>query len=447
MSFEEKQVEVIIIGAGLSGLMAALTLNKSGKSFALLEAQSRVGGRLLSTSYKGTIIDLGAQSISPYQKRINQLLAEYGLTTNPTHKTGTILYALRGKKRRGRGKVPPFSVISKLDLIHMESKLKKLLTKVNRINPWETPKAVDLDGLSMENWLKKVMFSKFGQDFYRHITEEGVCTDLSDVSLLDVLWEIKSTGTYQRFTTAEDAWITAGAQSLANRMAEDLETALVLNAPVDCIQWTQSNVRVFTEKSIWLGKKVIIAIPPVLTNKILFEPPLPPNRVALCQSVCQGSVIKCVIVYDLPFWRDRGESGISYYDKGPVKATMDSSSPDQREGVLTAFVTGSDAERLGKFSLEERQKEVLRCLSDLFGKEIMKPVAYFEKDWTEDQWARGGYAGHFKPGVLTQFGEALSKPIGPIHWAGSETSSEWRLYMEGALEAGERAALEVMNDL
>lgn len=447
MSFEEKQVEVIIIGAGLSGLMAALTLKKCGKHFVLLEAQSRVGGRLLSTSYKGTIIDLGAQTISPYQKRINQLLAEYGLTINHTHKSGTILYAIRGKKKRGMGKVPPFSVISKLDLIHMEYKLKKLLTKVNTINPWETLNLRDLDSLSMEKWLKKVMFSKFGQDFYRHITEEGVCTDLNNVSLLDVLWEIKSTGTYQHFSTTEDAWITAGAQSLANRMAEDLETALVLNAPVASIHWSQSNVRVFTDKGIWRGKKVIIAIPPILTNKILYEPPLPKSRVVLCNSVCQGSVIKCVIVYDQPFWRDRGESGICYYDTGPVKATMDSSSPGQREGVLTAFVTGNDSEQLSKLSFDDRKKAVLRCLSDLFGKEIMKPVAYFEKDWTEDPWARGGYAGHFKPGALTQFGEALSKPIGPIHWAGSETASEWRLYMEGALEAGERAALEVISDL
>jgi monoamine oxidase len=447
MSLNDKQIDVIIIGAGLSGLMAALTLKKNGKGFVVLEAQARVGGRVLSTSYNGSIIDLGAQSISPQQKRIQKLLKDYGLSTTLTHKKGTTLYALRGKKKIGKGQTPPFTILSLLDLYALKCKLRVLLKKVDAAKPWESDDAKNLDTLTLEQWLENEMFSQFGRTFYRVISEEGICSDLSEVSLLDVLWEMKSTGSLNNFSTAEDSWISDGAQTLAKYMAEDLADAIKLNESVKYIQWNSPLVRVVTNNREWLCKKVIIAIPPAFTNQIKYEPSLPAERDLLCKSICQGFVIKCVIVYRTPFWRNRGESGITYYDKGPVMATMDSSTIGQKEGVLTAVVTGNDAQRLGELKEEFRKEEVLTCLSYLFGKEALKPVAYFEKDWSADPWARGGYAGHFAPGVLTQFGDALIRPIGPIHWAGSETAFEWRLYMEGALEAGERAALEVITKI
>jgi monoamine oxidase len=447
MSLDEKQTDVIIVGAGFSGLMAAQTLKKNGKEFVVLEAQPRVGGRVLSTSYEGSVIDIGAQSVSPQQKRIQNLINHYGLSTTLTHKEGTILFALEGKKKKGKGQVPPFSVLSILDVFALHRKLKKLLSKINASKPWESINAKIYDEMTIEQWLEKAMFSKHGKTFYHVISEEGVCSDLREVSFLDLLWEMKSSGSFEHFSTAEDSWISNGAQSLAKSMAADLNEAIKLNEIVRYIHWNSSSVRVVTNNGEWYGKKVIIAIPPVLTNQIKYEPALPVSRDKLCKSVCQGFVIKCVLVYLTPFWRNRGESGITYYDKGPVKATMDSSTPGQKHGVLTAFITGADARRLGEKSQNDRKEEVLKCLSYLFGLEAIKPIAYYEKDWSADPWAKGGYAGHFAPGVLTQFGESLASPIGPIYWAGTETANEWRLYMEGALEAGERAALEVIDAL
>jgi monoamine oxidase len=441
------QTDVIIIGAGLSGLAAARTLKKNGKTVTVLEAQSRVGGRILSTSIKGSIFDLGAQWISPHQHRIQTLIKEFGLTTTSTYKEGASLYALLGKKKRGLGKKLPFSRLSLLDIASIEHAVKKLLENIEPTKPWESPLGQKLDSLTLETWLKKKMFSRYGKAFYRQVYEEGLCGKLSEVSVLDLIWNIKSTGSFDQYLSAEDEWITNGAQEIPNRIAEELGDTVLLDSKVLRIDWDDTEVKVYTEQGVWFSKKVILAIPPTLTNRIVYHPPLPSSRDQLCQRVWQGSVIKCVMVYETPFWRIRGESGIAFHDDGPVKATIDSSNPSRTEGILIAFVTGEEARRLGELSKEERKMEVLNCISYLFGHEGLNPKGYFDKDWSADPWARGGYAGHFPPGVLSQFGQALTKPIGPIHWAGSETATEWRLYMEGALEAGERAALEVIRKL
>lgn len=442
-----KQTDVIIIGAGLSGLAAARTLKKNGKTVTVLEAQSRVGGRILSTSIKGSIFDLGAQWVSPHQHRIQTLIKEFGLSTTSTYKEGTTLFALLGKKKQGLGNKPPFSRLSLLDITSFENAVKKMLENIERLKPWESPLGQKLDSLTLETWLEKKMFSKYGKAFYRQVYEEGLCGKLSEASVLDLIWNIKTTGSFHQNLSAENEWITNGAQEIPNRIAEELGDTVQLDHKVLRIDWGDTEVKVYTEQGVWFSKKVILAIPPTLTNRIVYHPPLPSSRDQLCQRVWQGSVIKCVMVYETPFWRIRGESGIAFHDYGPVKATIDSSNPSRTEGILIAFITGEEARRLGELSIDDRKIEVLNCISYLFGHEGLNPKGYFDKDWSADPWARGGYAGHFPPGVLSQFGEALTKPIGPIHWAGSETATEWRLYMEGAIEAGERAALEVIRKL
>jgi monoamine oxidase len=67
--------------------------------------------------------------------------------------------------------------------------------------------------------------------------------------------------------------------------------------------------------------------------------------------------------------------------------------------------------------------------------------------WAEEEYIRGGYAGYMPPGVWTAYGAALREPIGPLHWAGTETATVWNGYMDGALQSGERAAVEVAADL
>jgi monoamine oxidase len=114
---------------------------------------------------------------------------------------------------------------------------------------------------------------------------------------------------------------------------------------------------------------------------------------------------------------------------------------------MLGFLEGHDARVQGARSAAARKKAVLDSFVRYFGPKAAKPRAYVEQNWAEEVYTRGCYVGYTPPGVLTEFGEALRKPVGRIHWAGSETATVWNGYMDGAVSSGERAAKEVLARL
>jgi len=163
--------------------------------------------------------------------------------------------------------------------------------------------------------------------------------------------------------------------------------------------------------------------------------------------VPMGTVIKCLAIYDKPFWRDDGLSGMATSTTGPVKLTFDNSPPGGRPGILLGFIEGQEARDLLHASQHKRRKVVLESMARYFGSKASHPTDYADKSWAADPWTRGCYVGYYPPGVLTGYREAFSAPTGVIHWAGTETASEWNGYMDGALQSGERAAEEVLAKL
>jgi len=183
---------------------------------------------------------------------------------------------------------------------------------------------------------------------------------------------------------------------------------------------------------------------------IEFEPALPPMRQQLNESMPLGSVIKVNAVYDRPFWRDAGRSGSVFDIDGTVGYAVDNSSPDHDGGVLVSFFAGAAARalgdaRLGAAAAKTRQRMWLEQAVGWFGPEAATPRDYVDLDWASRPWVGGGYSGVMAPGGWTACGPALRAPVGPIHWAGSETATEWTGYVEGALQAAERAASEVQQ--
>jgi monoamine oxidase len=160
-----------------------------------------------------------------------------------------------------------------------------------------------------------------------------------------------------------------------------------------------------------------------------------------------GSVIKVNAIYDRPFWRDDGLTGYAIGDRGPVRLTYDNSPPGGAPGVLVGFIEAAEANAWRHRSPSARRSAVLGTLERYFGPRAAAPVRYLEKDWTTDPWTRGCYAGYFGPHGWTRHGRALRRQVGVIHWAGTETATEWMGYMDGAVQSGERVAREILRTL
>lgn len=186
-------------------------------------------------------------------------------------------------------------------------------------------------------------------------------------------------------------------------------------------------------------------MPPALAGRICYDPPLPGDRDQLTQAAPMGSVIKCLAVYDEPFWRTDGYTGQLSADTGAVRVIFDNCPPGGSPGVLLGFLDGAQARRLARAGPAERRQEVLAAFARYFGPRALRARDYIEQDWTAERWTRGCYGAHFPPGTWTQFGPALRRPVGRLHWAGTETATAWSGYMDGAVQSGQRAAAEILS--
>ena len=206
-------------------------------------------------------------------------------------------------------------------------------------------------------------------------------------------------------------------------------------------------MKVISDRMTVRAKRVIVAIPPTLAGRIVYRPLLPVLRDQLTQRVPQGTMIKAEAIYDRPFWRDKGLTGQAVSTNGPMKVTLESSPQDGSPGIIAGFVGGHEGRFWSGRPVSELRRAVLQNLAAYFGPEALKPRDFIAQNWSSQQWSRGCPVGLFPPGMLLDYGAALRDPVGRIHWAGSETSTFWMGYMDGAVRSGERAAREVLAGL
>ena len=157
-----------------------------------------------------------------------------------------------------------------------------------------------------------------------------------------------------------------------------------------------------------------------------------------------GAYIKTEAIYDRPFWRDDGLTGQAASTEGPVRNTIEGS-PPSGPGILVGFIGGDDARIWGQRSAQERQEAVLQSFAKFFGPKALQPRDYLDINWAEEPFSRGDPVPFAPPGVLLGYGDEIRKPVGPIHWAGTETATFWNGYLEGAIRSGYRAADEIIN--
>ncbi len=445
-------VDVCVVGAGFAGLTAARRLVEGGRSVVVLEARDRVGGRVWTkTTSSGAALDIGGTFVGPYQDRLHALAAEVGVGTYKTHDVGDSLLATGGRHHRYPStKTPRISPVALASAGQAIARLERMARTVPVDAPWDAPKAEHWDATSIGAWLTPGRVpTRQARDLLAATFRALFCTDLTEVSLLNALFLIHShTGLVTLMSIADgsqDSQFDGGAQGIVDRIAADLGDAVRLSEPVTAVEQRSDRVLVTTAAGTVTAGHVVVSVPPSLTGRIRFDPPLPADHALLRNSTPAGTEIKAVAVYDTPFWRDDGLAGSSVAMDDAFEVTLDSSPASGTPGMLALFSAGPKARGLARLTPEERRTEALATLIRRFGPTAADPVDYEELNWAEEEWSRGCSMAHFGTGVLTQFGPLLRRPVGRIHWAGTETAERSHGGIDGAVRSGERVAAEILD--
>ncbi|XP_066033146.1 amine oxidase [flavin-containing] A-like [Chamaea fasciata] len=452
-----EKYDVVVIGGGISGLSAAKLLSEAGVSVVVLEARDRVGGRTFTIrNDKVGYVDVGGSYVGPTQNRILRLAKELGVETYKVYVKGHMFHHKGGKSRNFMGICPATcNPLVYLDYNNFWRTMDKMGKEIPVDAPWDAPHAEEWDKMSMKELIDKICWTKAVKDFATVFVNVNVTSEPHEVSALWFLWYVRQCGgSFRIFSITnggQERKFKGGSGQISEKIMERLQGRVKLERPVISIDQTGDNVLVETlNHEIYEAKYVISAIPPILTTKIHYKPELPPKRNQLIQRMPMGSVIKCMMYYREPFWRRKGYCGsfIIEDEESPIGITIDDTKPDGTFPAIMGFILTRKAVKLAHLSKEERRKKICEAYAKALGmKEALQPVHYEEKNWNEEQYSGGCYTAYFPPGIMHSYGRVIRQPFDRIYFAGTETAIQWSGYMEGAVQAGERAAREVLHSM
>jgi len=448
----EHRRDVVIIGAGATGLTTAVRLRDAGLSVMVVEARDRVGGRLWTDEIDGQMYEIGGQWVSPDQTALIETLDELGLETYSRYREGESVYVgSDGVAHRFTGDIFPAGEHTESEIQRLIGILDGLVAETDPAAPWEHPRASEFDRISFRSWLEQESDDAEARDNVALFIADAMLTKPAHAfSLLQALLMAASAGSFSNLVDADfilDRRVVGGLQQVPLRLAAALDEGDVrLGQRVHTIRWSDGGATVVTDDFTVSARRVVVAVPPNLYSRIDFDPPLSRLRHQLQQHQSLGLVIKVHATYERPFWRDAGLSGTAFSPYQLVHEAYDNTNFGEGRGTLVGFVSDEKADRVLALGAEERRATLLASLATYFGPEAVTPVVYYESDWAADEWTQGAYAASFDLGGLTRFGAAQLVPVGPIRFGSSDLAGHGYQHVDGAIRVGRRLASEILAE-
>lgn len=419
-----ERTNVVIIGAGFTGLSAALELKKAGIDFILLEARDRVGGRVESKQNGlGERIDSGGQFLCEDMPELMALVGTRAKTLVETHVDGDFIaqpsMSAREAERAYAGSMA-------------------IRDRMNAIEP-DNPEIV---GLTVAAWLEQQNDPAQAKAAFRSMIEGLWCQALEKMPL----WHLIDND--RRITNEVSElqyFVRETMHSLTDDLASDLGNRLRLNTPVTLIEHGPEGVRLASATGAIEARTALIAVPPVMASKLAFTPPLPAalgRALGVWQS---GDVIKVLVRYDRAFWRDKGLSGMVMWRDLPGLFACDVSKDDDH-AALVVFIGGPLALRWRTLGDAALRAEVTARLRDALGDEASKMLDLSYRDWMDDRWSGGAYGDLIMDVTATDAERTILAGAPPLYFAASELSPSFPGYVEGAIVAGRIAARKIIAD-
>lgn len=442
--------DVVVIGAGVTGLVAANRLRDAGLSVAVLEARDRVGGRTWTNDIEGVTLEIGGQWVSPDQTALLGLLDELGLETHDRYREGSSVYIdADGTRTEYTGDIFPLPEATAAEIERLVAVVDEYVAEVDPDRPWATPDAERLDEVSFREWLRRLSDDRVATENVELFIAGAMLTKPAHTfSALQALLMAASAGSFSHLVDADfilDKRVIGGMQQVSERLAARLGDDVHLDTPVRTLRWGDDGVVAIADGGVEVhARQALVAVPPPLYSRISYEPPLPRRQHQLHQHLSMGFVIKVHAVYDRPFWRGAGLSGTAFSPYELVHEAYDNTAFGQEQGTLVGFVSDELADEVLALPADERRARVLESLAHYYGDEAKRPVVYYESDWGSEEWTRGAYAASFDMGGLARYGADLRTPVGPIHFSCSDMAGKGYQHVDGAIRVGREVADEIL---